>query len=302
VPAYTATLTHEIAIAAPPPQVFEIVADTAGAPRFAPSQVHAEVQPASDGSSDLTRRWVYDGRSVRSWLTRRVLRRQDLHIEFTHEAPQPPLVAQRGEWDFADGAGGGTRVRVRHAIETVDAAALAAVSAGLNRNVPAQLATYKFVAELGPDRERLAVQHAETATVGGPVGEVVARLAGADVWAALADGPAVAQARPLTDDADLVSVTAGDAARPGSRTDYVRVRLPGTGIAYKRMVLPPGVHAEVGEWRVSAAAAGGTQVRASSWVTLDAGLTTGLAAARAVQQAAVTGTVRRVLAALAAGS
>ena len=303
---HTATLTHRMAVAAPPRQVFELVADTAGAPRFAPSQVHAEIQ-ATDGASDLVKRWVYDGRSVRSWLVRRVLRPQDLHIEFTHEAPQPPLAAQRGEWNFVYRADGGTQVRVTHTVQTAGPAALEAVLSGLDRNVPAQLKTYKFAAELGEGLQQLSVQHTDSAAVSGTVDQVVARLSGSPVWAALAAGPAVVRVRQLSDDADQVSVAvidggAGEASAPPRPTGYVRVRLPGTGVAYKRVDLPAGVHAEVGSWRVTPDGPGSTRVQASSWVTLDAVLTAGpgLAEARAGQHAALAAALRRVLTTVAA--
>ena len=302
VSAHAVELTHRITVDAQPQRVFDLVADTAGAPRFAPSQVHAEVIDRND-TSDLVKRWVYDGRSVRSWLVRRVLRPEAQRIEFTHEAPQPPLAAQRGEWNFSSDGNGGTRLSVTHAVEAVEAGALDALAAGLNRNVPAQLRTYKYVAELGDDLERLSVRHVEQAVAAGSVDEVASRLSDPSVWAAIAPGPAVVEARPLTDDADLLSFGFGNTDAPSVGADYVRVRLPEAGVAYKRLDRPAGVHAEVGSWRVAVHAPGTALVRVSGSVTLDVGaLRDGLAQARAEQQQAVAASVRRILGRLTAAS
>ncbi|MEU5344192.1 MULTISPECIES: SRPBCC family protein [unclassified Streptomyces] len=254
------TTTHEITAAAEPERLFDLVADPAGAPRHAPSQMHAELLEHGAGE-DVIKRWVYAERGMRAWTFRRRVDRAALRVVFTHVDPVPPVLDQRGTWTFEATAGGGTLVRVQHVIVLSDAAAEAGLRAGFDQQVPAQLAGYKAVGELGADLARRYVTGEESALVAGTADDVRARLVGTGLWAVHHPEATGVTVTELGDDAALLEVT-GAAAR------YFWLRPNDTDIVYKSLNPPEGLHAQTGRWRITQVAPDKVEVVLRHTVTL----------------------------------
>ena len=304
-PSSSVTLTHETAVAAAPERLFDIVADTEGAPRYAPTQVHAEILSKEEGGEDLVRRWVYDGRSVRSWQVRRILDRAALRIVFTHvAAPGASPRGQRGEWSFTATDEGTTLVKVVHTLEAEDAEVLRGLSGNLDRNIPGQLGTYKFVGELGDNLARLYVSGSDSVVLPGTAADVFARLLLPEVWAALDPEPVRVSVRPLGDDTEFIGLAPavdGLTDENSTETGYLRVLLSDREFAYKRLDLPPHMHAEIGRWTVQSAGPDKVQVTVGQSVTVNMNaLASGVEEARAAAEVELRESLRRVLDAVAA--
>ncbi|MEV0275023.1 SRPBCC family protein [Streptomyces sp. NPDC050610] len=254
------TTTHEITAAAAPERLFDLVADVQGAPRHAPSQMHAEILRHGP-AGDVIKRWVFAGRGMRAWTFRRAVDRAALRIVFTHIDPAPPVRDQRGTWTFRATGDGGALVRVQHLIETVDAADEVPLRAGFDQQVPAQLAGYKAAGELGAALTRRYVTGEETAVVPGTVADVRARLLGTGLWAVHHPEATGVTVTDLGEDAALLEV-AGAAAR------YFWLRPNDTDIVYKSLDPPEGLHAQTGRWRTTQLAPDRVEVVLRHTVTL----------------------------------
>jgi len=251
--------THSITASAAPDVLLDLVADAEGAPRYAPSHMHAECT-----GPGIVRRWAYAGEQLRSWEFRRVVDRAGRTITFEHVAPAPPVLSQRGQWSFRP-SGGGTSVEVTHTIEPADPSAAAGLRAGLDRNVPAQLAMYKEVAEIRTGLAAHYVTRTETVTLPGTVEGVVDRLLEGDLGAAWYPRRASTEVTPLAPDVSLARLTV--AGRPLAR--YFRLARPGEGVRYKRLDTREGVRCELGSWIVRPSVGGMVDVVLEHHVTLD---------------------------------
>ncbi|MFI9080880.1 hypothetical protein ACIGW8_31160 [Streptomyces sioyaensis] len=268
------SISHRTVVRATPQAMFDLVADTEGAPRFAPAQLFAEVCPGPAVPvrpgvvEDAVRRWVHTGETVRSWEVSRVLDRDRLRIGFTHSAPGPGIRAQCGAWSFDAVADGTTEVRVVHTLDADNAKAARASLANLEQNVPKQLSAYKFVGELGPGLPQLYITHRDSLVLAGAVDDVSAVLARPDVWALHGGLAATAAERAVGPGADLLTVAPPTNARnPGAPFRYIRICPAQHRFAYKRLDLARRLHAEVGEWRM-VAHEGATMLSVERTVTL----------------------------------
>lgn len=256
----TFTTTHEITVAAEPQRLFDLVADPQGAPRYSPAQMHAEVLEHGP-DEDVLKRWVYGERGLRAWTFRRAADRTALRIDFTHVDPVAPVRHQRGTWTFRPTADGGTLVRVQHVIDLTDPAAEAPLRAGFDQQIPAQLAGYRTVAELGDALAERYVVGEESGVVAGTVDEVRARLLGAEVWAVHHPGATGVTLTDLGDGAALLDVD-------GAGARYFWLRPNDTDIVHKSLTPPPGVHAQTGRWRLTPVGADKVEVALRHTVTL----------------------------------
>ncbi|WP_026316074.1 aromatase/cyclase [Actinokineospora enzanensis] len=226
--------THELTVAAPAEDLFDLVADVERAPQWFPTHLHAEVISAS-----VVERYVLDGDGVRSWQVSRELDRAALRIVFQHVTPKPPLTRMRGEWTFTT-EGAVTRVRVVHSLDVPadKAAILDKLLPDLDRNVPRQLAHLKQLGENLARLRRDTVEATATRAFEGPASTLFER--------ALAS----------TEDTAL----------------WRRVSLPERKIVVKRIAdLDEGVESLTGEYRLTARPDGGVDLSIRRTATLAEG-------------------------------
>ncbi|MER7009460.1 aromatase/cyclase, partial [Dactylosporangium sp. NPDC000555] len=144
------SVTHAVQVAAPPELCFALVADVTEAPRYFPSHLHAEVEPADDGR-ELVHRWVVGpGGAVRDWRAERVVDRAARRIVFGHAGDRAPVTATHGEWTFAAGDGDTCLVTLVHTLTVegrADAEAVRVAVAEVDRAAAAQVEQLRRVAE-----------------------------------------------------------------------------------------------------------------------------------------------------------
>ena len=244
-PAQTVEITHQIEVSAEPKAVFDLVADPAGAPRYAKSQLHAEVTDCGDGH-DWVRRWVYADGQTRCWTVLRQLDADALRITFT---PEDSAGDERGQWEFLGGVDGSTLLRVSHTVAVAGPEAEDEVRARYDKNVPRQLAAYKLVAEAGPAQaDRYVHWEAEVPLDASETG-AWQRLEAPAPWIALTERADGAEVTALTGDTERVDLT----RRGEPAAQYIRIRPAGTSyLAFKRLDAPAGLAAIIGRWTVQA--------------------------------------------------
>ncbi|MFE2556129.1 aromatase/cyclase [Streptomyces sp. NPDC059352] len=270
---------HETVVAAPPEEVFALVADVTRWPQVFGPTVYAEVTQ-DDGAEQSLHIWAFANGEVRSWASRRTLDRTAHSIVFRQVVSSAPVAAMGGEWRIEAEPAGGCRVVLLHDYSVVDDEADAAewVARAVETNSVKELAALRETAEQaaaaagggeGGEGNELTFTFSDSERIKGSARDVYAFLDRADLWPERL--PHVAATRFTEEDGGVQVLDMDTRSPDGSlhNTRSVRVSFPERGLlVYKQLKVPPVMAGHTGRWTV---VQHGDEVTATSWhtVTLD---------------------------------
>ena len=264
--------SHQMEVAVPARQLYELVADAAAGPLVFPGTVHVEWLNRTAAEETL-RIWAVNGTTARRWTSRRLLDPAGLSVTFRQERPEPPVGFMQGRWQMTPTASGRTLVTLSHdyratADENGDELAWASgrgdawIADLVERVSQGQFQALRQFA----DRGRPIVVE-ETADLDCAVDAAYALAEDCDAWGTL-DGPArpAVTRWPLPDLqlADLMVTGHGGGSRA---CQLARVCFRGTHIAFKDMLPATPVAAHIGSLRFSGIPSG-TRVEARELVVM----------------------------------
>ncbi|CUM41707.1 aromatase/cyclase [Streptomyces gardneri] len=290
---------HETVVAAPPEEVYALVADVTRWPQVFGPTVYAEVTQ-DDGTEQALRIWAFANGEVRSWASRRTLDRTARTIVFRQVVSSAPVAAMGGEWRVEADQSGGCRVVLLHDYAVVDDDPQAAewvaraVETNSVKELDALRATAEQAAAAGDEGDELTFTFCDSERIQGSARDVYAFLDRADLWPERL--PHVAATRFTEEDGGVQVLDMDTRSPDGSlhNTRSVRVSFPERGLlVYKQLKVPPVMAGHTGRWTV---VQHGDEVTATSWhtVTLDpAGVRQALGEAATITEA--RGLVRHAL-------
>lgn len=236
-------------IPASPQTLYSLVADPTRWPAVFEPTVHVE-HLHRDEREERFRIWSVVNGTVASWVSRRNLNPQRLHIAFTQEVSSPPVRSMAGEWRFRPLAGGGTEVVLRHRYTAVDddPRAAAWIGEALDRNDRRELGALDRVAKLGSRMHSALFTFQDTIELPGAVEDVYAFVRDADLWPQRL--PNVGRVRlenraPNVQELEM-QMMAADGQMQASRS--IRICEPGKWIAYKQTLPPAPLLGHSGLW------------------------------------------------------
>lgn len=258
--------THAVEIQAPARTVYAIVADVTRWPYTFGPTVHAVVLE-SGATTERLRLWAFANGAVRTWISRRSLDVDALHVGFRQEVPASPVLAMGGEWRIEALSPDTTRVALLHDYTAASAGAEELIARAVEANSRAELTALKRAAEFGEDAgSAVVVSFEDSVDVDAPAGLVFDFLRDAAAWPRRL--PHVARLELTEPEPDVQVMAMDTRAGDGSvhTTHSVRVCFPqDRSIVYKQTVTPEIMAAHVGRWTVTPQ---GTGVRATSQHTV----------------------------------
>nr|WKU62176.1 cyclase [uncultured bacterium] len=263
------TTTHRRVIAAPPDEVYRLVADVTAWPVIFGPTVHVRHlhRTARDERFQL---WALVGGSVRTWVSRRDLDPVARRITFRQERSQAPVTGMAGEWSFHPLAGDRTEVVLDHVFSAADDEALEAIGAAVEDNSTEELAALGRVAELGHPAEQVIDTFSDTVVLDGALADLYDFVYRSDLWPARL--PHVARVElfedvPGVQHMEMDTITADGSAHT---TCSIRVCAPNSGIAYKQLLPPKMLLGHSGRWEFTQLRRG-VEVTATHTVAVDPG-------------------------------
>jgi aromatase len=266
---------HSITVAAPPADVYRLVADVSAWPQVFGPTVHVEVLQEADaerGGEQSLRIWATAEGRVKAWTSRRVLDPAARTVVFRQVVSAPPVASMGGEWRVEERDDGTTRVVLLHDYRAVgdDPEAEALIARAVDRNSTAELTALKNAAELGTNGDELRMTFSDSETVHGDAADVYAFLARADLWPERL--PHVARLDLAEEEGGIQRMDMDTRSPDGSvhNTTSIRVLFEDRReIVYKQLRVPVAMSGHTGRWEIETLGDG--TVRATSWhtVTLD---------------------------------
>ncbi|MCG8920580.1 aromatase/cyclase [Actinokineospora sp. PR83] len=259
---------HRVEVDAPAALVYRMIADVGNWPVVFPPTVHVEhVERGERG--ERIRIWATANGAVKGWTSRRDLDPGALRVRFRQEVSQPPVAAMGGEWIVEERGPLACAVRLTHDFAAVDddPAGVEWISAAVERNSTAELASLKAAAESAERRAALTTTFDDVVRVDGAVEDVYDFINEAGLWSRRL--PHVATVR-LTEDTpgmQLLEMDTRTADGATHTTKSARVCLPHGQIVYKQSVTPALMSVHTGRWRFEEVD-GGTVVTSTHTVVL----------------------------------
>ncbi|GAA4078566.1 MULTISPECIES: aromatase/cyclase [Actinomadura] len=240
---------HEITVAAPAAQVYDLIAQVENWPRLFPPTVYVDHVDKGE-TEERIRIWATANGEIKNWTSRRRLDRERLRIEFRQEVSSPPVASMGGTWIIEPLAADTSRVRLLHDYRAVDddPEKLAWIDRAVDRNSTSELAALKANAELVTGDRDVLLSFEDTVEIDGSAKDVYDFLNEADLWKERL--PHVAEVR-LTEETPGLQVLRMDTrTKDGSThtTESVRVCFPHHKIVYKQLVLPALMNLHTGYW------------------------------------------------------
>jgi len=174
------TARHTVRVAAPPRQVYQLIANTMRWPQIFGPTVHVEHLGAV-GTTERVRLWDLIDDEVRGFVSHRELNARRMQVRFRREATPDPMASMGGLWMVIPKSTGAV-VALDHHYRVVgdnpaDAQYLAEV---VDRTSAALLASLRDVAEQGSRLDRLMLSCEDSVDIGGDPRDVYDFLAGAE--------------------------------------------------------------------------------------------------------------------------
>ncbi|QOV35711.1 aromatase/cyclase [Streptomyces ferrugineus] len=271
----TKVTEHSVSVAAPPADVYRLVADVSAWPQVFGPTVHVEVLQEADperGGEQTLRIWATAEGRVKAWTSRRVLDPAARTVVFRQVVSAPPVASMGGEWRVEEQSDGTTRVVLLHDYRAVgdDPEAEALIARAVDRNSNAELAALKNAAELGANGDELRMTFSDSETVHGDAADVYAFLARAELWPERL--PHVARLDLAEEEGGVQRMDMDTRSPDGSLHNTTSIRVlfeDRREIVYKQLRVPVAMSGHTGRWEIETLGDG--TVRATSWhtVTLD---------------------------------
>ncbi|MFE2935544.1 aromatase/cyclase [Streptomyces sp. NPDC059278] len=267
----TREVEHEIAVGAPAPAVYRLLAEVANWPRIFPPTIHVD-QVERSGDEERIRIWATAGDEAKNWTSRRTLDPDGLRITFRQETSAPPVAAMGGAWIIEPLGERNSRVRLLHDYRAVDddPAGLAWIDDAVDRNSRSELAALRTNVEAAHGAEDLTFSFTDSVTVAGGAKDLFDFVNEAGRWAERL--PHVASVRLTEDTPGLQTLEMDTRAKDGSThtTKSYRVTFPHHRIAYKQVTLPALLTLHTGIWTFEETE-DGTVASSRHTVTIDPG-------------------------------
>ncbi len=290
----TRNVEHEITVAAPAKEIYQLIADVGNWPQLFAPTVHVE-HASRDERSERIRIWATANGTAKTWTSRRELDPGALRIDFRQEVSQPPVGGMGGAWLVEPLSEETSRVRLRHDYHaaTDDPADLAWIDQAVDRNSHVELAALKDTAEASASD--LLFSFDDTLEIDGSARDVYDFVNDAHLWRERL--PHVARI-DLTEHTPGLQVLEMDTrTQDGSThtTRSVRVCLPHRSIVYKQVQVPKLMTLHTGHWLFEQRPGGGVTATSRHTVRINEdtitevlGPAADVAAARAFVQKALS--------------
>ncbi|MET0134594.1 MAG: aromatase/cyclase [Kibdelosporangium sp.] len=259
---------HEITIAAPAKDIYQLIADVQSWPQLFAPTVHAEYVSKAE-RTELIRIWATANGTAKTWTSRRALDPGALRIDFRQEVSQPPVGGMGGIWLIEPLSDNNSRVRLRHDYHaaTDDPADLAWIDQAVDRNSHVELKALKDNAETAASG--LLFSFDDAVDIDGRAQDAYDFVNEAQLWRDRL--PHVARVQ-LTEDTPGLQVLEMDTlTKDGSThtTKSIRVCLPHRKIVYKQIQVPALMSLHTGHWLFEERPGGGVTVTSRHTVRLN---------------------------------
>lgn len=244
----TREVEHTITVAAPPTEVYRLLAEVENWPRLFPPSVYV-TRLEHEGNEERIQIWATANGEPKTWISRRVLDPENLRITFWQEVSAPPVAQMSGTW-IIEARGEGTELRLLHSYRAIDddPDGLAWIEKAVDDNSRAELPGLKAAVESAVRTADLTLSFVDSVEIAGAAGDVYDFVNEANLWTERL--PHVASVQ-LTENTPGVQVLRMDTlTKDGSShtTESVRVCFPQHRIAYKQTTLPALMALHTGYW------------------------------------------------------
>ncbi|MFE9785573.1 aromatase/cyclase [Nocardia salmonicida] len=299
----TREVEHTITVAAPPTEVYRLLAEVENWPRLFPPSVYV-TRLEHEGNEERIQIWATANGEPKTWISRRVLDPEQLRITFWQEVSAPPVAQMSGTWIIEPRDDGGTELRLLHSYRAIDddPDGLAWIERAVDDNSRAELPGLKASVESVVRTADLTLSFVDSVEIAGAASDVYDFVNEANLWTERL--PHVASVQ-LTENTPGVQVLRMDTlTKDGSShtTESVRVCFPQHRIAYKQTTLPALMALHTGYWEFRTNPDGTTTASSQHTVIIEAARITeilgpdaGVAEARNFLREALGGNSRATL-------
>ncbi|MFG1771722.1 aromatase/cyclase [Nocardia salmonicida] len=299
----TREVEHTITVAAPPTEVYRLLAEVENWPRLFPPSVYV-TRLEHEGNEERIQIWATANGEPKTWISRRVLDPEQLRITFWQEVSAPPVAQMSGTWIIEPREDGGTELRLLHSYRAIDddPDGLAWIEKAVDDNSRAELPGLKAAVESVVRTADLTLSFVDSVEIAGAASDVYDFVNEANLWTERL--PHVASVQ-LTENTPGVQVLRMDTlTKDGSShtTESVRVCFPQHRIAYKQTTLPALMALHTGYWEFRTNPDGTTTASSQHTVIVEAtriteilGPDAGVAEARNFLREALGGNSRATL-------
>ncbi|MGW6121403.1 aromatase/cyclase [Nocardia sp. NPDC055165] len=262
---------HTITVAAPPTEVYRLLAEVENWPRLFPPSVYV-TRLEHEGNEERIQIWATANGEPKTWISRRVLDPEQLRITFWQEVSAPPVAQMSGTWIIEPREDGGTELRLLHSYRAIDddPDGLAWIEKAVDDNSRAELPGLKAAVESVVRTADLTLSFVDSVEIAGAASDVYDFVNEANLWTERL--PHVASVQ-LTENTPGVQVLRMDTlTKDGSShtTESVRVCFPQHRIAYKQTTLPALMALHTGYWEFRTNPDGTTTASSQHTVIIEA--------------------------------
>ncbi|MFD6396808.1 aromatase/cyclase [Nocardia sp. NPDC060249] len=266
----TREVEHTITVAAPPTEVYRLLAEVENWPRLFPPSVYV-TRLEHDGNEERIQIWATANGEPKTWISRRVLDPEQLRITFWQEVSAPPVAQMSGTW-IIEPREEGTELRLLHSYRAIDddPEGLAWIEKAVDDNSRAELPGLKASVESAVRTADLTLSFVDSVEIAGAASDVYDFVNEANRWTERL--PHVASVQ-LTENTPGVQVLRMDTlTKDGSShtTESVRVCFPQHRIAYKQTTLPALMALHTGFWEFRTNPDGTTTASSQHTVIIEA--------------------------------
>ncbi|MFD4356226.1 aromatase/cyclase [Nocardia sp. NPDC058518] len=266
----TREVEHTITVAAPPTEVYRLLAEVENWPRLFPPSVYV-TRLEHEGNEERIQIWATANGEPKTWISRRVLDPEHLRITFWQEVSAPPVAQMSGTW-IIEPRDEGTELRLLHSYRAIDddPDGLAWIEKAVDDNSRAELPGLKAAVESAVRTADLTLSFVDSVEIAGAATDVYDFVYEANLWTERL--PHVASVQ-LTENTPGVQVLRMDTlTKDGSShtTESVRVCFPQHRIAYKQTTLPALMALHTGYWEFRTNADGTTTASSQHTVIIEA--------------------------------
>ena len=244
------TARHTVRVAAPPRQVYQLIAETARWPQIFEPTVHVE-RLGGSAATDRVRLWQLIDSEVRCVDSHRELNPRRLQVRFRRENTPPPTASMGGLWLVVPKSSG-SLVVLDHYYRVVDddPADTRWLAEMVDHLSVTLLCGLRDAAEQGSALDRLVLSCSDSVDIGGDPRDVYDFLARAQDWPQRL--PYVDRLLMDEDVPDIQHLECDVRLPNGSErsTSMVRVCFPETQIVYKHVTPPAIMRAHTGSYSV----------------------------------------------------
>ncbi|NYH77578.1 aromatase [Actinopolyspora biskrensis] len=261
---------HEITVAAPPADVYRLLAEVENWPQIFPPSVYVDYLER-EGNEERIRIWATANGEAKNWKSRRTLDPDKLRITFWQEVPAPPVAEMSGTWIVEQLGEQETRLRLLHTYRAIDddPEGLEWIEQAVDSNSKAELPGLKAGVENAVQKDKLSISFVDSLRISGSAKDVYDFVNEAQLWTERL--PHVADVELTEETPGLQMLRMNTRAKDGSThtTESVRVCFPHHRIAYKQTTLPALMTLHTGRWDFEEGADGFTTASSQHTVVIN---------------------------------